>query len=853
MLPAAIAKFYRYSGIAVSAMLAASPWLITTASEDPFLMQGWVLLTLAALCISELAVVFLFFRPRKGHFAVFSPLLLLFLTISISLFFSPYMNSMRVSLIWSSYLIILAFLRLSRSDSDNLGIGSMFSFAGTAMAFYSLFQRAGYDFFYWNSSPYAMVGTFSNPNFLGAYLMLTSVFTAGIVMENHSAKPGAKLLHIFFFFIQASALLLCGSSGAIIGLILGLALYSTCSWEVRPGRILKASPFLAGAIICVVLLIIQAIVYYSTSTYPWENLSKSPKPYFSVISRLVVWQMGFNIFLSSPLTGIGPGVIRYLMPPNRPPLGTALGLKIMNDDPHSIIVSLLAETGVSGFFAAASLLACLLGIGIWRRAKTCRAHDENTEGNQISVSLFSPGYSLLIPILLAVLAYGAGFFDLRSFFYSIPAIIAFHGIFLCLDHSEKGQKFLFARAPLVTIIVFIFHSSFNNNLHIIPLMMNALLLASLLLSNSLKPVKWKRRFSFTALPYLCLPVIFVFCAYNLYGAYQKEQLMLFNGNQLLASGDLQRSQSSFESALRANPQSLRAFYGLSKSLKRQNLLDDARNTLEKLDQLVPNAYNSNFEVARILLEHKHVLEAHKYALKALNWNATPQNFELLGRILLLEGKYAEAEKIFEEGLIFIPEYLAEERLAADRIRLNLAALAANNNDLEKCRNYVEQIRTTISESSDVLYLKGMLLTNSGKEEEALPLFEKALVQSPENPKIMNAVGFILTRQENDLDRAQQLLESAHKLIQASETPMLSDLLMVAHSLGMLYWKRGKIEEASKLLQIAWEECPAEWTSLKETRMKDLELFKLQTAKPIASNSIAIPATHTESLQAPDEP
>ncbi|MEW6708921.1 MAG: tetratricopeptide repeat protein [Candidatus Riflebacteria bacterium] len=834
-------------------MLAASPWLVTTASEDPFLMQGWVLLTLATLCISELAVVFLFFRPRKGHFAFFSPLLLLFLAISASLFFSPYINSMRVSLIWSSYLIILAFLRLSRSDSDNLGIGSMFSFAGTAMAVYSLFQWAGYDFFHWNSSPYSMVGTFSNPNFLGAYLMLTSVYTVGMAMENHSVKPRGRLLHILFFFIQATALLLCGSSGAIIGLVLGLALYSTCSWEVRPGRILKVSPFLSGAIICVVLLLIQAIVFYSTSTYPWENLSKSPKPYFSVISRLVVWQMGFNIFLTSPLTGIGPGVIRYLMPPNRPPLGTALGLKIMNDDPHSIIVSLLAETGVSGFFAAASLLACLLGIGIWRRTKTCRAHEEDAESNEISFSFFSPGYSLFVPVLVTVLAYGAGFFDLRSFYYSIPAVIAFHGIFICLDHSEKKRKFLLARAPLVTVIVLVFHSTFNNNLHIIPLMLNGLLVASLLLSNSLKPVKWKRRFSFTALPYLCLPVLFVFCAYNLYGAYQKEQLMLFNGNQLLASADLERSQSSFEAALRANPQSLRAFLGLSKSLKRQGLLDDARNTLEKLDQLVPNAYNSNFEMARILLEHKHVLEAHKYALKALNWNTTPQSYELLGRILLLEGKYSEAEKIFEEGLIFIPEYLTEERLAADRIRLNLAALAANNNDLEKCRQYIDQIRTTISESSDVLFLKGMLLTNAGKDEEALPLFEKALVQSPENPKIMNAVGFILTRQNNDLDRAQQLLESAHNLIQASETPMLSDLLMVAHSLGMLYWKRGKIEEAGKLLQIAWEECPAEWTILKETRLKDLELFRLQNNRPVASYSIAIPATQTERLKTPDEP
>jgi tetratricopeptide (TPR) repeat protein len=230
----------------------------------------------------------------------------------------------------------------------------------------------------------------------------------------------------------------------------------------------------------------------------------------------------------------------------------------------------------------------------------------------------------------------------------------------------------------------------------------------------------------------------------------------------------------------------------------------------------------------VLFERKHILEAHRYALKSLNWNPTPRSYELLGKILISEGKMAEAKKIFEEGLIFVPEQNKEERIAADRIRLNLAALAANQTDFAECRKYLAEIKSSISQTSDALYLKGMLLSQDNKPDEALKLFEKALHESPENPRIMNAVGYLLTRNEKDLERAEMLLETAHQLLKSSETPMLSDMLMIAHSLGTLYWKQGKLEEAGKLLEIAWEKCPDTWETVKVGRYQDLIRFYQET-------------------------
>lgn len=814
-------------------MLIVLPWFITTQANDPFLNQNWIVFALAALSICILSVVFLFFRPRNGHFVIFKPLLLIFVAIASSMYFSEYLITLRTSLLWLSLLLLLAFLRLSRRQTDNRGITLMFSVAGFAMSIYSLAQKCGWDFFHWGS-PYKMVGTLSNPNYLGAYLMLTAIVTLGMAIEGSFKRTLNRSILFVMFLVQAVAILLSGAVSATVGLLLALLLFSTRFWEVKPGRIIRFSPFLSGAIIAVVLTILHGIVFYSTSNYPWENLAKPPYSYLSIVSRLVVWQMGYSVFLAQPLTGLGPGAIMYLMPVQRPPYATALGLKIFNDDPHSAVVSLLAETGIFGLFAFSALFCYLAGISIWRRSKGLKPEDaaKVTQENQ-TVQEDTPQICwlpALIPAIIVFLGFKAGFINLPIFFYSIPVIIAFIGIYNSLNfktsETEKAQTF--EKTPLVALLAFIFHSAFNNNISVLPLLATATVLASLLLSNNLKDLVWKKKFSPAALPYLCMPLIFVFTAYSLQSAYQHEQLKIFAGSRLLEKGKFIESQRAFESAIKTNPQSPRAYFGLAISLKNQGQYNETQSILEKLDQMVPNIFNTNYELARVLFERKHILEAHRYALKSLNWNPTPRSYELLGKILISEGKMAEAKKIFEEGLIFVPEQNKEERIAADRIRLNLAALAANQTDFAECRKYLAEIKSSISQTSDALYLKGMLLSQDNKPDEALKLFEKALHESPENPRIMNAVGYLLTRNEKDLERAEMLLETAHQLLKSSETPMLSDMLMIAHSLGTLYWKQGKLEEAGKLLEIAWEKCPDTWETVKVGRYQDLIRFYQET-------------------------
>ena len=76
----------------------------------------------------------------------------------------------------------------------------------------------------------------------------------------------------------------------------------------------------------------------------------------------------------------------------------------------------------------------------------------------------------------------------------------------------------------------------------------------------------------------------------------------------------------------------------------------------------------------------------------------------------------------------------------------------------------------------------------------------------------------------DLDRAQIILEEAFNQLKNSSQRDLSDLLMIANSLGKVYQKQNKLDKAGELLKFSYEETPNEWKALKEERLKDLNDF-----------------------------
>lgn len=848
MLPGSIANLLRLAGIVISAVLAGLPWLITTGSEDPFLFQGWALLASGSIAVCIVSAIFIFFRPRQGQIPFVSSFFLLFAGIALATVHSNFLVSLKSSMILLSLLLLAGFLRLCRQSRDNLAMAGMVVLSGFLMSVYGLAQHLGYDILSWNSQ-YLMVGTFSNPNFFGTFIAITALFTLGLALDPNLRRTNTRLIFLAMFAVQFVVILLSQRSGVTLTFCFGLILLFTRSWEVRPGRILRVSPLISGFLLAAVLIFFHGLVYYSTSNYPWGTLQSPPSHHFPLVTRLILWQMGFSVFLAHPVTGLGPGSLPYLMPLQRPPFGSAIGIKIFNDDPHSSAITLLAETGLIGLIAACSIFAVIYGCFVWFRFKNSRdpeqpnEHNDNNETTVVegeNAIIVQPAWSLTLGTIAGTLVtFSSGLLPVAYLLYAIPLSIAAFGIqnsFIAANTTHKEPMLPnLPKATMVALLSLAFNSLFNTSFSVLPLMGFAVLIFGLHFSACQRDIVWKRKFSFVSLLFICFPAMYVFAAYNFQIAYHREQLGLFNGQKFLNLQNYAESQKAFESAIQINSQSLKAHYGLAICLEKLNKLDESQEILKRLDSMVPNAFNSNFELARILLDRKQILEAHRYALKSLQWDQAPRTYELLGKILVSEGKFLEAEKIFTEGLLLVPLNTYDME-AADRIRISLAAIMANRGDLPQCEKYLDAIRTSVREQVDVLYLRGMMLSRQKKPDEALDLFEQALKLSPENPRFINAVGYILTEQGQDLTRAQSLLESAYAIVKRSNPPNLSDLLMIAHSLGKLYWKSGRHNEARQLLEIAYEQCPTEWVSLKAERLEDLQQFLKQNGTGSAAEN-----------------
>lgn len=913
MLPGSLDNLLRLSGIVISAILAIQPWLIATGSEDPFLFSSWAIFAAGSISICLSAVLLLFFKPRQGQMVFLGGFFMFFSAITVATLNSGFLSSLRSSMYLVTLLLLTAFLRMSRRSQDNLAIAGMISLSGASMAIYSLLQAAGLDILAWNSD-YQMVGTFSNPNFLTAFLMVSAMVTLGMLNEP-GLKPTDRIVFSLFLAVQIFAIIFSGRAGAILTLLVAGGLYFTSFWEIRPGKLMRRSAFLAGLTLALILTIFYGMAYYATTSYPWESISKMPYRYMPAVTRLILWQMGFAIFLDHPVTGLGPGAISYLMPSQRPPQGSLIGIKSFNDDPHSATISILAETGFIGLWGACTIFAVIFGCYVWRRSKglnlkvaeepgqatpepasvpaaagiiaapataketsaetiisppaaaepcldkpaastpgseTTASQDaaasaetgtgqasEEPKHDDVKVSgttaainetaAFFPWNSSAIALLISFLAFKAGFFEAPLFFYSLPVIIAGFGVLSAICSPDPGcghqNGLLLSRGSMVAIITFFFYSLFNNSISIIPLSGFMVLIVSLHFSCCLRNLVWKRKFRPLAVLFLAFPPLFVFCTYNFQIAHHLEQINLWKGQSLLNSSPID-AQTAFTTAIRANPQSLKAYYGLAISIEKQNRPEETQEVLKKLDAMVPNAFNSNYELARIMLARRQVLEAHRHALKNLEWDRAPRSFELLGQILVVEGKSGEAEKVFNEGLSLFPANIVEKE-ASDRIRLNLAGMAASRGDFARCEELLQQIKSDVKNDMNSLYLSGMLLARKKQNEKALELFEKALELFPQNPRFMNAIGYILCEMNSEMERARELLEGAYQIIRKSEPIDLGELLMVSHSLGKLYWKQGRNREAGELLKIAWQQCPEEWPVLKEERRRDYAEFCAQ--------------------------
>jgi tetratricopeptide (TPR) repeat protein len=814
----------RIAGFIITVILVIQPWLIKLQSIDPFFISGWAIIFAAFLSLSAGSLLLAFYRPLKGYNTLTYILILCFIAISISLYFTHYTVCFRISMLQIGLLATIGSLFLLRRNTDNFSIAGMISLSGFLMAVYAICQSLGYDFLIWESK-YSVVGTLTNPNFLGIFLCLTSAITFGLFSELYKKSFRDSLVFLFFFLTQIYVILLLNKPGHLLSLAFMVLIWIWSYFFNFSGKISRKSPLIAGFIIAVILFMGQWFIHTKISNYPWGKITKLPNSSQAFVSRLLLWQMGFAIFKEHPWTGTGAGSISYIMPLKRLPTASTLGLVINNDDPHSFIVTSLTETGFLGLWGICSLLTAIFGVYVRKNSKYESVEPISLKKGQ---EIHFPWLYISLAIFILYLAFKSGYINQNLLPAAISLIIIFFGISIsALNNSHSSTKndyYYIGKSTLTAILTFAFYSVFNNTFSLLPFTGFLVAITSLHFSCCLPDIAYKPRITLVSLLFLFLPVIYGFITSQFQLSYQQEQKYLNLGNEYFNNQKWEEAEQNFLSAINTNPQCLRAYHGRALALDKLGRSGEAQEVLNQLDTMVPNIFNVKYDIARILFNNHKILEAHRYAINNLKWIKNPLAYELYGNILLKEGKINEAEEVFKEGLINIPPK-TNERESADRIRLSLAALATNRGDYATSKIYLKDIKSPeVNETLEALYMNGIILSQEKKYDESLEIFEKALKSYPTVPRVLNATGYLLMITNKDLDRAQIILEEAFNQLKNSNQRDLSDLLMIANSLGKVYKKQNKLDKAGELLKFSYEETPNEWKALKEERLKDLNDF-----------------------------
>ena len=93
-----------------------------------------------------------------------------------------------------------------------------------------------------------------------------------------------------------------------------------------------------------------------------------------------------------------------------------------------------------------------------------------------------------------------------------------------------------------------------------------------------------------------------------------------------------------------------------------------------------------------------------------------------------------------------------------------------------------------------LNVLAMLYFEKGRYNEAIRLYKRALELEPDNPEVLNNLGYIYAEEEVNLDEAMSLVQKALKL--------RPDSGYIADSLGWIYFKKGSYDDALYYLEKA---------------------------------------------------
>lgn len=256
-----------------------------------------------------------------------------------------------------------------------------------------------------------------------------------------------------------------------------------------------------------------------------------------------------------------------------------------------------------------------------------------------------------------------------------------------------------------------------------------------------------------------------------------------------------KARSEFETLLKDQPQDLTSLYALGVLSVQTNDLQAAENYLTTYLNLLSEKPDAERDPTQALLLLAQIAEERKDPEAVVKWLSRIEPGEAY-----LNAQIKRAQIIAKRGDIAAARELLHEIDAGGEGEQSLLVIAEGQmlrdaNQLQEAMDVFKAGLKRFPDNTDLLYDYAMAAEKSGQWGTMEASLRKIMELAPDNQHAYNALGYSLAERNIRLEEAHLLIEKALKL--APDDPFIMD------SMGWVQFKLGRLKEAEALLRRAY--------------------------------------------------